>query len=515
VNIAQYLGIFKRRVWIVVIAALVTFAVVAAQGAGETPTYSTSALVRIAAGYDSRTSIDSSYIDRVVNTMVLLVTSTPLMDDAAARMGGEFTPDEIAAMVKVEAVANSELIRVTGQATQPVPAMNVANTVAAMLVEQGEKVFAGEGKRLVDSLSEQMATLQSQLNTDRQALAEAALQPVSAEQSALVQSLSAKIRFGEQTYSTLVEAHDRAVQQNATRSNSLSIVDPATLPQASAATGIPGNVVLGAVVGLVAGLGLALIVENADQSIHDADALAQATGTTLLGWVSRLALPRKGGDRAALLTNLASPGTVEAFRALSATLLTAMPPGERRTLLVTSAEDTNASTAVSSMLSILISRSGRPVLLVDGDMANPALHRVFGVQSDPGLADVIMDTARLVRAAQGTSETGLKVLACGGSQAQRAGLLGSSRMLDIVGGFELEADIVVVDCAGMADAADVALLAPLVDGVLMVGVRDLSSRTALAQAAVQLGLVKGHLMGAVYVEPKAERLPRRSRARAH
>jgi Mrp family chromosome partitioning ATPase len=155
------------------------------------------------------------------------------------------------------------------------------------------------------------------------------------------------------------------------------------------------------------------------------------------------------------------------------------------------------------------------VLLVDGDMANPALHRVFGVQSDPGLADVIMDTARLVRAAQGTSETGLKVLACGGSQAQRAGLLGSSRMLDIVGGFELEADIVVVDCAGMADAADVALLAPLVDGVLMVGVRDLSSRTALAQAAVQLGLVKGHLMGAVYVEPKAERLPRRSRARAH
>jgi len=171
-ELRKYLEILNRRKWVVVITAVVTFVVTVVGTLRATPVYSAVAMVRVAQADPGTVSYtDLGYTDRLIQTYVQLLKSRPLLEEVIGRLGLELNPYDLAQMVGAEAVLNTELIRIGAESHSPELAAAIANTLAAVLVEQGQALYSGQGRSAREILLEQITILEEQLRSDRELLA--------------------------------------------------------------------------------------------------------------------------------------------------------------------------------------------------------------------------------------------------------------------------------------------------------------------------------------------------------
>ncbi len=167
-----YAAILNRRKWVILVTAVVTLAVVALGTSRMTPIYSASAVARVAERTAQRsTTSDLNYGDKLRETYVFLLKSRPILEEVAGRLGLGMGVADLASAIKVESLPNTELIRVTVSNRDPRQAAAIANMLTVLLIEQGQKVYAGEGKSALEILQEQLAGLESRLGDDRTLLA--------------------------------------------------------------------------------------------------------------------------------------------------------------------------------------------------------------------------------------------------------------------------------------------------------------------------------------------------------
>ena len=152
--------------------------------------------------------------------------------------------------------------------------------------------------------------------------------------------------------------------------------------------------------GLLLGLGLAFLLERLDRRIREPKDLEAIYGLPLLGVVpessalSRSA--RGGGDAWAVLP----PGESESFQLIRAHLRYFNVDRELRTLLVASAAPGDGKTTIARHLAGAAARMGSRVLLLEADLRRPTIAQQLGVQSGPGLADVLIGAVMLNEATQ-------------------------------------------------------------------------------------------------------------------
>jgi non-specific protein-tyrosine kinase len=524
-EIRRYLRILASRKWVVVLTAIVTLAVVTLGSFRMTRIYSASALVRIAAGLNSSVTFnDLNYTERLMQTYVQLLKSRPVLEEVIGQLGLHVRPEGLAGMIKVEALTGTELIKISVESTSPQQAAAIANTLGALLVEQGQKMYSGQGKSAREILQEQVTVLEDQLRQDRALLARLPGSTPSPDQPREVslEDLSAKIQSEEQTYAMLLSQYDKARVDEAMRANSISIVEPAVVPEAPSKPNIKLNLALGVLVGLMGGIGLAFLFENLSPLIHFTDDVEAIAGTPVLGRIPDIETRKDNRQGGILLNNGAvqSPAG-EAFRVLSANLLAlasearpktistlkrknSVPPlsglfseVRPKTVLISSAEPRAGKTTVVVNLAAAIAQAGRQVIVVDGDLRNPSVHKVLDVLEEPGLSDVILNPSHIGSAVQETKVQGVRVLACGSSRTDPAVVLSAPAMPEVIQKLADEADIVLWDSPPILAAADVALLAPMVDGVVLVVERAQTQRETFHAACQQLADVKAKLIGIV------------------
>jgi capsular exopolysaccharide synthesis family protein len=222
---------------------------------------------------------------------------------------------------------------------------------------------------------------------------------------------------------------------------------------------------LGVLVGLALGVACALFSEYLDSSLRNAQDIEAVTALPTLAQIP--ISPRHGGElRFALDGDSAQR---EAFLRLRTRILANEPERLARTLLVTSAEAGAGKSTVVAHLATAMARSGRRVIVVDGNLRQPALHQFFGVSSDSGLCDVLMGQHSLDEVLQDTDVPGLQVLASGSPGSDCVvDLLDSCRMTDTVHHLAEEADLVLIDTPSVLSVADATALAPMTDYVLLV-----------------------------------------------
>jgi capsular exopolysaccharide synthesis family protein len=124
----------------------------------------------------------------------------------------------------------------------------------------------------------------------------------------------------------------------------------------------------------------------------------------------------------------------------------------------------------------------RRVVLVDGDFRRPAVHALFGLEASPGLSDLLAGEATLDDVLVYLPDYRLSVVPAGRAPQFPTELLGSSVMRRAVDALRARFDKVLVDMPAVAPLADVATLAPLADGVLMVVRSGVTQRPALDEA---------------------------------
>ncbi|HZK66498.1 MAG TPA: Wzz/FepE/Etk N-terminal domain-containing protein, partial [Chloroflexota bacterium] len=132
-----YLDVLERRKWIVLATTVVAVALVFFGTMNRTPGYSSSAMIRISEAGGSPVGYNEfNYSDRLISTYVQLMQGRSFLGDVISQLGLSLTPEELKGMVKVEQIANTELIRVTVNSTNASQSADIANTMATLLAAQ-------------------------------------------------------------------------------------------------------------------------------------------------------------------------------------------------------------------------------------------------------------------------------------------------------------------------------------------------------------------------------------------
>jgi polysaccharide biosynthesis transport protein len=292
--------------------------------------------------------------------------------------------------------------------------------------------------------------------------------------------------------------------------SNISVVDRADVPvkRSGPRTGL--NLAIGCLVGLLGGVILAFVFEYLDTSIRDPREIETVLRVPTLGLVpTRSALPAHfaGGPLGpagaqgafALISHHATSSILaEAFRNLRTSVVYATPDRPPKTMLVTSLQQQDGKTSVSTNCAITLAQLGMgDVLLVDADMRHPDLHGIFGVPQAPGLSDLLVGGVEVTAVIRPTRVPGLFVIPAGPIPTNPTELLFSPRFTQALAALGERFAHIVIDTPPMLGVSDTLVLAPRVEGVILVVRHGHTGRDAAQRAVQMLGSVRAQVLGVV------------------
>ncbi len=203
-----------------------------------------------------------------------------------------------------------------------------------------------------------------------------------------------------------------------------------------------------------------------------------------------------------LVNNLSpqSPYT-EAYRIARTNLLAY--PASLRTIMVTSARSGQGKSTVTTNLGIVTAQMGRRVIVVEGDMRRPVLHRFFALDHSAGLAEVLKGEATLTEVLQPTGVENLFFLSSGTPPSHPAELLGSRAMRELLDTLRSQSDMVFIDTPPVSAFSDPLILSREVDAVILAYRARQVPREVDVRARVQLEAMQANVLGIILtnVEP--------------
>jgi len=205
---------------------------------------------------------------------------------------------------------------------------------------------------------------------------------------------------------------------------------------------------------------------------------------------------RNPGELAPELVTQLDPlaGGAEAFRVLRTNLQFMGLDKPLKTVLVTSAVPGEGKSTVASNLAIAFAQAGANVCLVDADLRRPRVAKLFGAENWRGLTKAVV-AQTLENDLQTTSVPGLSLLTSGPIPPNPAEILGSGRMSQLLAELSERFDMVIIDSPPTLAVTDAAVLAPKVDGVMLVVRSGKADRQAVKRAVASLQAVKANVLG--------------------
>jgi capsular exopolysaccharide synthesis family protein len=290
------------------------------------------------------------------------------------------------------------------------------------------------------------------------------------------------------------------------RTSNVRVLDAARPQMAPVRPNVPQSILLGVVAGLIAGLGLALLLEFLDSSVTSQAEIEERLGLTFLGFVPTIPAGTAEGQTKDLHIHREPKSHIaECTRAVRTNLLFMSPDKPLRRMLVTSSGPQEGKSTTAINLAIAMAQSGQKVLIVDTDMRRPRLHKAFGVPNDVGVSSLVVGEGKLEDAIKTTEVPGVYLLPCGPVPPNPAELLHTKAFGELLETLDGKFDRVLLDSPPVGAVADAVVLATQVAGVVMVlkaGVthRDVAKRTVRA-----LNDVKAPILGAVLNDVNLER----------
>lgn len=286
--------------------------------------------------------------------------------------------------------------------------------------------------------------------------------------------------------------------------------------------GIPGrpirpnkrlNLMLGLFFGLFFGTALAFFLEYLDSSIRSVEDIASYLKLFPLGMVPQVLSgerrEKEGKDQPPVPPIgrsfwLASDSKIplfvaEAYRIIRTNLAFGSIDTTLKVLQVTSAVKGEGKTTTSANLAISIASAGSKVLLVDGDLRKPALHKILGVEMgiENGLSDSLTNGKSWQSVVLPTPTPNLFLMGAGTMAPNPAELLSSKRMRSLIEELREHFDIVIFDSPPVISVADSAIIASRVDGTILVSRSGFIPRHLCLQAKNALESVHAKVIGCI------------------
>jgi polysaccharide biosynthesis transport protein len=499
-TLADYLAILRRRKWLIIAVPILAALVAYAASASQTALYKANAEVRFdlsnaatqISGFQPPTVSDPTFLP----TQATIAREPELADRVVAAPGvPAITPGRFLSESSASPQTDVNILGLSVTDPNAADAVALANAYADEFKNYKAGLDTGTIKQLIQKYDRTISALRARGDTG----------------SVLDAYLQKKLDL--EAYGSLL-------------ANNVHVSSYAT---GAATTGpLPRrNAIIGGLLGLALGIGLALLAEALDKRVRSEQEVEAALGLPLLG---RLPQPGKSLRKANKLVMLAEPRSVhaETFRKLRTSLEFVNLEGGARTIMVTSAGPREGKSTTVANLAIAFARAGRHVALVDLDLRRPFLHSFFGVGGDDGITDVVVGRIDLDQAirtvalparralakaderngrAIGSSEPGsngrsdadgvLHLLPCGTIPPAADELLERERVAAVLEELSKEFDLVLVDAPPLLAVGDAMALSTKVDAMLVV-TRLGIHRRQLQELARQLQACRAVILGFIF-----------------
>ena len=282
--------------------------------------------------------------------------------------------------------------------------------------------------------------------------------------------------------------------------NNVSVIDRAEPPAKPSKPNLLLNLVIAALLGIGIGVLGALLFEAMDETLATPEDIEQKLGMPVLGVVPLL---DKDVSAASALADIRS-GFSEAYYSLRTALQFSTRNGAPASVLLTSAKPGEGKSTTAFAVALNLARVGKRVLLADGDLRNPSLHRVLELDNGQGFSNLLAGSGDLASLAIDSGYKSLAFLPCGPLPPNPAELWGSDRVGEFIAAATQMYDHVIIDGPPVLGFADAPLLAAAVEGTLFV-VESRSTRRAQARGAIRrLSIGRGRILGVVFTKFNAK-----------
>jgi len=308
------------------------------------------------------------------------------------------------------------------------------------------------------------------------------------------------------------------------RSSNIRVVDPAMVPTSPARPAKTRNIVFAFLIGLVGGIGLALLREYMDNTIKSPDDIETLARLPSLAVVPAFTELNRGRLRVKLLKGASTNGhekrielvaqhlpksqMSEAFRALRTALLLSQADHPPQVVLVTSALPREGKTTAAANLAVTLAQLGDRTLLIDADLRKPGIGRLLnlGTGKYAGLSSYLAGVSSLdLVTIQHPAIPNLSAIPTGPLPPNPADLLSSEKLVDAIAELRTKFKFIVIDSPPIMAATDAVILSVKADGVLLVVRSGETPKEAFTRTCDLLLSVKCHLLGVVLnaVDPTA------------
>ena len=386
-------------------------------------------------------------------------------------------------------------------------------------VEEAEAQLASERRKSIRNIETDYRTSVQREKLLADALADQKVEAGNFNQNSIQYNiLKRQVDTDKQLYDGLLQRMKEAGVSAGLQSNNIHVVDPAKPQSVPYRPNKRLNLSLALALGLMLGVGLAFFIEYLDSSVKTPDDLDRFVKLPALGVIASMASSLPAGHRKRLATSAGGDGAKgafpagavelvtyhdtrsrisEAYRNLRTSILLSGSGRPPKSLVVTSSQPREGKTTIAANLAITLAQTGEKVILLDCDMRNPRLHRIFNMDNADGMSTFLSGNSDLSSLIQQSDIPNLYAVTSGRLPPNPAELLGSHRMKQGLTLLHEYFDHIVIDSPPVLLFADPRILGTLADGVVFVIKGGETPKETVQRAKRLLQEVHAHVIGAL------------------
>ena len=341
------------------------------------------------------------------------------------------------------------------------------------------------------------ATLQAQLDMANDRLASVKVMKDDSREDAIKRGLDAQDyvdakRDFETDQLLLQQLRLKLIGETITRkmpNETIEIHEEAQIAQGPSSPNVTLNLVLGAVVGVIFGLGIAFFLEYLDTSVKSLDDVERYLQVSVLAVIPK--------DVGILLKQSGSSPDAEAYRILRTNIeFNRKNPEDNSITIISGGAGEGKSTTLIN-LAYICAQGGYTTLMIDADLRRPRLHTYLDVNNSVGLTNYLTTDLMLEDVILQTPVDNLYFMPSGILPADAAGILNSRRMSELIQDVKQRFDLVLVDSPPILGVSDASVLASEVDLTIIVIQHRKLPRNMLLRVKQAVENVGGNIIGVV------------------